>query len=173
MQAHGCIRLNASMPVEILSRRRQVRPMPVKPPLAAECRVPAFPSAGWRKWRILMCSNCSLVYGMIKLHQILLRLVRVEGRNDREFLRQKANAGSEDGNGGDEVQGTVIARPISGRRSQGPYTVRSCFMAAGRTFALRFLFPQFSMQSISSLLIGSSTRWNCSSRQRCWRSCRI
>ena len=29
-------------------------------------------------------------------------------RNDREFLRQKANAGSEDGNGGDEVQGTVI-----------------------------------------------------------------
>ena len=30
------------------------------------------------------------------------------GRNDREFLRQKANAGSEDGNGGDEVQGTVI-----------------------------------------------------------------
>ena len=46
--------------------------------------------------------------GMIKPHQILLRLVRVEGRNDREFLRQKANAGSEDGNGGDEVQGTVI-----------------------------------------------------------------
>jgi hypothetical protein len=45
---------------------------------------------------------------MIKPHQILLRLVRVEGRNDREFLRQKANAGSEDGNGGDEVQGTMI-----------------------------------------------------------------
>ena len=30
------------------------------------------------------------------------------GRNDREFLRQKANAGSEDGNGGDEVKGTVV-----------------------------------------------------------------
>ena len=32
----AAIRLNASRPVEILSRRRQVRPMPVKPPLAAE-----------------------------------------------------------------------------------------------------------------------------------------
>ncbi len=39
------------------------------------------------------------------------------GRNDREFLRQKANAGSEDGNGGDEVQGTVIIRQS--------YTIRS------------------------------------------------
>ena len=45
---------------------------------------------------------------MIKPHQILLRVVGVEGRTDREFLWKKANAGSEDGNGGDEVQGTVI-----------------------------------------------------------------
>ena len=65
------------------------------------------------------------------------------------------------------------ARPIFGRRSQSPYTVRSCFMAGGRTFALRFSFPQCSMRSINLLLIGSSTRWNCSSRRRCWRSYRI
>jgi hypothetical protein len=31
-------------------------------------------------------------------------------RNDREFLREKANARSEDGNGGNEVQGTLIKR---------------------------------------------------------------
>jgi hypothetical protein len=37
------------------------------------------------------------------------------------------------------------------------------FHGGWRTFALRFSFPQFSMRSISSLLIGSSTLWNCSS----------
>jgi hypothetical protein len=42
-----------------------------------------------------------------------MRLGFFAGPMDREFLRQKANAGSEDGNGGNEVQGTVITLQAS------------------------------------------------------------